>query len=147
MKNIFPILAFLTIAGCKSPPADQAHPETARLAGYRMLVLYDLPDDPQAFLTHYTTVHVPLTRKVKGLRVFEYGRVDSIPLPVGSAAPYWFSAEIFFDDAAAFNMAMASPEAGAALADVPNLASPSKIHFLVGDVHGELPDLKTPPKF
>ena len=133
--------------GCKSPPADQAHPETIRLTGYRMLVLYDLPANPTAFLNHYNTVHVPLTRKVKGIRVFEYGRIDPVPLPVGTTVPYWFAAQIVFDDAAAFNAAMASPEAGAALADVPNLAPPSKIHFLVGDVTGEFPDLKTPPTY
>ena len=136
-----------SVSGCKSPPPDTAHLETARLKGYRMLVLYDLPDDPVAFLAHYENVHVPLTRAVKGIRVYEYGRVDAVPLPVGTVAPYWFTAQIVFDDLAAFNAALATPEAGAALADVPNLAPPSKIHFLVGEVKGEFPDLKTPPQF
>lgn len=146
-KTLLAIVLVSLSVSCKSPPANTAHPELARLVGYRLLVLYDKPDDPEAFLTHYNTVHVPLTRAVKGLRVFEYGRVDPVPLPVGTTVPYWFSAQIVFDDAAAFNAAMQTPEAAAALADVPNLAPPAKIHFLAGEVKGEFPDLKTPPTF
>ena len=149
MLGLMMSLLLASVSGCKSPPPDTAHLETARLKGYRMLVLYDLPDDPAAFLAHYETVHVPLARKVKGLRVFEYGRVDNAPLPVpiGSNSPTWFAAQVVFDDAAAFGTAMSTPEAAAALADVPNLTTPDKVHFLVGEVRGEFPDLKTPPQF
>jgi uncharacterized protein (TIGR02118 family) len=38
-------------------------------------VLYDRPDDPEAFDRHYRDVHIPLARKIPGLRRYTVSRI------------------------------------------------------------------------
>ena len=40
----------------------------------RFLVLYNTPQDPAAFERHYRDVHIPLTKKLPGLRRYTIGR-------------------------------------------------------------------------
>ncbi len=87
----------------------------------RLLVLYGHPKDPAAFDRHYQDVHIPLARKMKGLRKWTVGKVTGTPgnLPT----PYYYIADLYMDSREEFERLLASPEGQAAVADVPNYAT------------------------
>jgi uncharacterized protein (TIGR02118 family) len=87
----------------------------------KLLVCYGAPEDPAAFDAYYAATHAPLASTLPGLRRFEWGKV--LEAPDGSPSPYYFIAELVFDDAEALGAAMGSPEGQAASTDVGNFAS------------------------
>ncbi len=87
----------------------------------KLVVAYGQPDDPAAFDQHYAETHAPLALAIPNLRRFEAGKV--LGTPDGSDAPYYFIAELYFDDAASLGASMATPEGEAAGADVASFAS------------------------
>jgi uncharacterized protein (TIGR02118 family) len=76
-----------------------------------LLVLYKTPADPAAFDQHYFTTHVPLARKIPGLRRYEV-----------SDAPYHLVATLSFDSLDAIQQALRSPEGQATAGDLGNFA-------------------------
>ena len=87
----------------------------------KLVVLYGPPEDPATFDAHYTRTHAPLAEKVPGLRRFDHGHVlGSVD---GSDPPYYYMAELYFDDAEALAGGLASSEGQAAGADVANFAT------------------------
>jgi uncharacterized protein (TIGR02118 family) len=87
----------------------------------KLIVLYGKPEDPAAFDAYYAGTHAPLADKVPGLKRFEYGK--ALGSADGSEAPYYYVAELSFDDPEALQAGMASPEGQVAGADVANFAS------------------------
>ena len=87
----------------------------------QMIVVYKTPDDVDAFDRHYFGVHVPLAKKLPGLRKYETS-VGPITTLV-SAADTYFVAVLHFDSVAAMRSAFASPEGQACAADRRKLAS------------------------
>jgi uncharacterized protein (TIGR02118 family) len=87
----------------------------------KLVVAYGTPTDPAAFDAHYAETHAPLARAVPGLRQFEAGRV--LGTPDGTPAPYYWIAELSFDDVGALQTAMGTPEGQAAGGDAANLAT------------------------
>ena len=87
----------------------------------RLLVMYRAPKDPAAFDKHYQQTHIPLAKKIPGLRKFEVNQGE-IGTPAGPS-PFHLIATLHFDDMAALQKALGSPEGQAAAADVPNFAS------------------------
>jgi uncharacterized protein (TIGR02118 family) len=87
----------------------------------KLVVAYGTPDDPAAFDDYYAKTHVPLVEKIPDMRRFEAGKV--LGTPDGSAAPYYFMAELWFDSTEALQAAMGSAEGQAAGGDVPNFAT------------------------
>jgi uncharacterized protein (TIGR02118 family) len=87
---------------------------------HRLLVLYPPPTDPQTFRAYYEDHHLPLVARLPGLRAFRWG-FDVTAL--GADSPYLCAFEADFDDAAALDAALASPEGQATAADVPNYAT------------------------
>ena len=85
----------------------------------RFLVVYDEPTDPEAFDRHYREVHVPLTRRLPGLRRFSIGGEAAVV----RGEPAHLVAELEWDDLDALRAAFASPEGRATAADVANLAT------------------------
>jgi uncharacterized protein (TIGR02118 family) len=85
----------------------------------RLLVLWDTPEDPDGFERHYREVHVPLIKKLPGVRRYTFSRD---PAPVRGDC-YYRIAEVDFDDLTALRQAFASPEGRAAASDVNTLAS------------------------
>ncbi len=79
----------------------------------RMLVIYRMPKDPDAFDKHYIEVHLPLARKLPGLRSYDVSR-RPIATPAGDPEPYLIGT-LHFDDLAAIRAAFAT-EAGRACA-------------------------------
>jgi len=84
----------------------------------RLLVLYNTPTDIGAFEKHYREVHIPLVKKIEGLRRFTLSRNAA---PIHGGAPYFLVAELEWDDMDAFNRAFQSPEGQATANDVANL--------------------------
>ena len=81
----------------------------------RMLVIYRTPKDVEAFDRHYFEIHVPLAKKIPGLRKYEVSD-GPIATPVGPADVHRIGT-LHFDDHAAIEKAFASPEGRAARAD------------------------------
>ena len=81
----------------------------------RMLVIYRTPKDVEAFDRHYFEIHVPLAKKIPGLRKYEVSD-GPIATPVGPADVHRIGT-LHFDDHAAIEKAFASPEGRAAGAD------------------------------
>ena len=81
----------------------------------RMVVIYRTPKDPAAFDAHYFSVHVPLAKKLPGLRRYEVGRRPNIT-PAGDPEPYLIGT-LYFDDIAALRHAFSTPEGRACAED------------------------------
>jgi uncharacterized protein (TIGR02118 family) len=87
----------------------------------KLMVLYGKPEDPSAFDAHYAATHAPLAEKIPNLRRYEHGK--ALGSPDGSEAPFYYIAELSFDDPDALQEAMSSAEGRAAGGDVANFAS------------------------
>jgi uncharacterized protein (TIGR02118 family) len=87
----------------------------------KLVVAYGHPEDPAAFDEHYASTHRPLAEKIPNLRRFEAGKI--LGTADGSPAPYYFLAELWFDDADQLQAGMGSPEGQAAGDDVATFAS------------------------
>lgn len=98
----------------------------------RLLVLYGHPKDPDAFDTYYREAHIPIAMKMKGLKKWTIGKVDSTP--DGNPPPYYYIADLYMDSKAEFEAMLASPEGQAAVADVPNYAT-GGVQFLYTEVN------------
>lgn len=81
----------------------------------RMIVIYRTPKDVVAFDRHYFDIHVPLARKIPGLRKYEVSH-GAIATPVGDPGVHRIGT-LYFDDVAAIKAAFASVEGQAAGAD------------------------------
>jgi uncharacterized protein (TIGR02118 family) len=86
----------------------------------QLLALYHQPADPAAFDRYYFETHVPMAKKVPGLRsyIVNNGPVNAI---AGSPAPYLI-AELSFDSMPELQSALASVEGQAAAGDLSNFA-------------------------
>jgi uncharacterized protein (TIGR02118 family) len=81
----------------------------------QMIVIYKTPKDVAAFDKHYFETHVPLAKKLPGLRRYE---VSQGPIATPAGGPGFHMAVILhFDDMAAIQKAFASQEGQAAGAD------------------------------
>lgn len=80
-----------------------------------MVVIYKQPADASAFDKHYFETHIPLAKKIPGLRKYEVSR-GPITVLAGPQDVY-LVATLHFDDLDAMKRGMASPEGKAAGAD------------------------------
>jgi uncharacterized protein (TIGR02118 family) len=87
----------------------------------RLMVLYKTPKDAAAFDRYYFDKHVPLAKKMPGLRKYEVS-TGPVMTPAGPS-PFHLIATLHFDDLAAIQKAFASPEGQAAAADVATFAT------------------------
>ena len=74
----------------------------------RLVVLYKTPKDPAAFDAYYFKSHVPMAKKLPGLRRYEVSR-GAVASPAGPSGIH-LVATLHFDDLAAVGAAFASPE-------------------------------------
>ena len=86
----------------------------------QLLVLYNTPADAAAFDSYYHQTHVPLAKKIPGLRSYTIN--DGAVHAIAGVAPY-LVAVLKFDSMADINAALGSAEGQAAAADLPNFAS------------------------
>jgi len=66
---------------------------------------------PEEAERQYLEVHVPLAKKIPGLRKYTIGKVR------GKQPPYYRIAELYFDDKDALNAGFATPEGKATVDD------------------------------
>jgi uncharacterized protein (TIGR02118 family) len=86
----------------------------------QLFILYNTPSDRAAFDRYYHQTHIPLAKKIPGLRsyVISNGPVQAL----AGSAPH-LVAILHFDSLADLTAALASPEGQAAAADLSNFAS------------------------
>ena len=87
----------------------------------KLLVLYTPPHDPAHFQEHFYARHVPIAKKIPGLRRYEVS-AGPIASPQGPA-PLHLIAELTFDSMADIQSALASPQGIAAGNDLANFAT------------------------
>lgn len=87
----------------------------------RLLVLYGQPKDPAAFDKYYREVHIPIARRMKGLKKWTVGRVTGTA--DDQPSPYYYLADLYMESREDFDKLLSSPEGRAAVADVPNYAT------------------------
>jgi len=86
----------------------------------RLLVLYKTPKDTAAFDKYYFETHVPIAKKIPGLKKYEVNQ-GPVGSPAGAPGIHRI-AVLHFDDMRALQAALASAEGQAAAADVQNVA-------------------------
>ena len=82
------------------------------------------PVDPDAFVDHYVTTHVPLVNALPGLRAFEWGR--AITNFDGSPPDAFWVISMTFDSEEAMHAAFASDAGQRTIADMPNYQAGSR---------------------
>jgi uncharacterized protein (TIGR02118 family) len=82
----------------------------------RLMVMYKNPKDAAAFDKHYFETHVPIAKKIPGLRKYEISK-GPVVTPAGPSG-FHLIATLHFDNMAALQNAFASAEGQAAAADV-----------------------------
>jgi uncharacterized protein (TIGR02118 family) len=87
----------------------------------RLVVLYKTPKNAAAFDKYYFETHVPIAKKVPGLRKYEVSQ-GPIATPAGPSGLHLI-ATLHFDDLAAIQRAFASAEGQTAAADVQTFAT------------------------
>jgi uncharacterized protein (TIGR02118 family) len=94
----------------------------------RLVVMYRTPKSTAAFDKHYFETHVPIAKKIPGLRKYEVSH-GPVTTPAGPSGIHLI-AILHFDDLAAIQRAFASPEGQAAAADVQTFATGGVDMFL-----------------
>ena len=86
----------------------------------KLMALYKTPADTAAFDSYYFSKHVPLAKKIPGLKRYE---INAAPIasPTGSA-PYYLVATLEFDSMSALQKGLGSLEGAAAAGDLANFA-------------------------
>ena len=87
----------------------------------RVVAMYKSPKDPVAFDKYYSETHVPIAKRIPGLRKYEVSR-GAVASPAGPSGVH-LAAILHFDDMAAVQRAFASPEGQATVSDVQKFAT------------------------
>ena len=85
-----------------------------------LLVLYKTPANPAAFDKYYAETHIPLAKKIPGLRSYRVSK-GTVATPAG-ASHIHLVATLTFDSLAAIQAGLGSPEGAAAAGDLANFA-------------------------
>jgi uncharacterized protein (TIGR02118 family) len=91
-------------------------------------VMYKTPKDANAFDKHYAETHIPLAKKIPGLRKYEVSQ-GPVATPAGPSGVH-LVATLYFDNLAAIQKGFGSPEGKAAGADVQKFATGGVEMFL-----------------
>ena len=98
----------------------------------KLIALYKKPADVSAFESHYREIHVPLAKKMPGLKRIELSHMTGSP---GGEPKFYMMAELYFDDSAGMMAALGSAEGKAAAKDVMSFAG-DLIHMMFATVDG-----------
>ena len=112
-------LTVMVIASIVSTALAQEKPTTPAESMAKLIVVYRIPRDPAEFDRYYAQVHTPLVKRMPGLRRLEVTRLTGTP---SGASDLYQIAELYFDNAAAREAALASNEAKATEADLSKFA-------------------------
>jgi len=98
----------------------------------RLVAMYKTPKDGGGFDAYYFNTHVPIAKKIPGLRKYEVSK-GPVMTPAGPSGVH-LVAMLHFDDLAAIQKAFMSPEGLAAVADVQKFATSGVDMLLFDDV-------------
>jgi uncharacterized protein (TIGR02118 family) len=87
----------------------------------RLTVLYGPPANAADFDRYYHETHIPIARRMKGLKGWTIGKCQSAA--PGEASPYYMIVGLYADTRADLEAILASPEGQATIADVPRFAT------------------------
>ena len=96
----------------------------------RLIVLYNTPDDTEAFDAHYRDVHTPIVLRYPGLRELRLSRTAGA---AGASSPFYLMAEMFFEDRGALDAAVASDAGRESARDLRNFAASGLQVFVAED--------------
>lgn len=96
----------------------------------KLIVLYKKPTDPKAFDDYYVATHIPLAKKIPGLKGYEVNQ-GPVASPAGES-PYHLVATLEFASSDDIQKALTSPEGQAAAGDLSNFAT-GGVEMLVFD--------------
>jgi uncharacterized protein (TIGR02118 family) len=103
----------------------------------RIVAFHKQPPDPEAFLEYYRDVHIPIVRKIPGLRNIRWGKV--LRTADDSTAPCWLISDVYFDNMDALETALGSPEMKEAFDDIPNFILDGNVQIMFCDAQDALP--------
>jgi uncharacterized protein (TIGR02118 family) len=83
--------------------------------------MYRTPKDAAAFDRYYVDTHAPIAKKIPGLRRYEISQ-GPVATPAG-ASGFHLIATLHFDDMAALQKGLGSPQGQAAAGDLQNFAT------------------------
>lgn len=95
----------------------------------KLVALYKTPPDKDLFDKAYFEEHMPLARKMPGLKRTEVSKLKSL----GPDEKYYMQTEMYFDDIDSLNAAMGSPEGKAAASNLMSFAKELVI-MMIGEV-------------
>ncbi len=87
----------------------------------RLTVLYGHPDDPAEFDRYYREVHIPIARKMEGLKGWTIGKCQSAT--PGEEPAYYMIVGLYADSREQMESILASPAGQDTIADVANFAT------------------------
>jgi uncharacterized protein (TIGR02118 family) len=94
----------------------------------KLVVLYNHPEDPEAFDAHYFTTHLRLAQRIPQLRRLDAARIEEVR--GGGRPPFHAIAELYYDDEDAMAAAAQTPEYEQALADQPNFNTAGSVAWV-----------------
>ena len=97
----------------------------------KIMVLYGHPVDSAAFEAYYSDKHLPLAAKIPGVSRIELTKF--IGTPDGGKASQYRMAELYFESMEELQKHMGSPEAQAAVSDIPNFAT-GGVDVMIGEM-------------
>jgi uncharacterized protein (TIGR02118 family) len=86
----------------------------------RLVVLYKTPKNAEAFDTHYASTHIPLAKKIPGLKKYDISQ-GTVRTPAGPSGIH-LVATLYFESMDALKAGLSSPEGQAAAGDLANFA-------------------------
>lgn len=92
------------------------------------MALHRAPADPVSYDDYYYRVHLPIARRIPGVRQIRLGRIRK--MNDASQPPLHLVSEVYFDDMSSLEAALDSSEMAAALADLPNFAADGAITIM-----------------
>jgi uncharacterized protein (TIGR02118 family) len=87
----------------------------------QLVVMYETPKDITAFNRHYFDKHIPIAKKIPGLRKYEVS--DGLVAKPAGPSGYHLVALLHFDSLTAIQNAFGGAEGQAAVADVQGFAT------------------------
>jgi uncharacterized protein (TIGR02118 family) len=87
----------------------------------RLTVLYGHPANPAEFDRYYHEVHIPIARRIKGLKGWTIGKC--VPATPDAPAPYYMIVGLYAETREDLEAILQSPEGQATIADVPSFAT------------------------
>ena len=96
----------------------------------RLVALYKIPEDTDAFDAHYRDVHTPIVSRYPNLRDVRLSKLSGVG---GRPSPYYLMAEMVFDSFGDLDEALASEPGAESARDLRNFAGAGVSMFIAPD--------------